>query len=144
MQKFVQRITLRQVCLFRSWFSMLQNAQPKQSLEFEPVFKFKHTIQVFLVVSVLHIYTHYPLDNLLSSIHQWLFRILFYSWISPLLSLGYKKVLEEDDLYEPILYEKARYLTDKLEKYISMFKPIQRCVVFLRCQNLIKWSLTCC
>lgn len=37
------------------------------------------------------------------------------SWLSPLMTLGQKKVLDENDLYKPMPEEEAEYLTNKLE-----------------------------
>jgi hypothetical protein len=45
-----------------------------------------------------------------------LISLFFLSWISPLLALGREKVIDENDLYEPISYEKTKYLTDELER----------------------------
>jgi hypothetical protein len=42
--------------------------------------------------------------------------VLFLSWVSSLLAVGREKVIDENDLYEPISYEKTKYLTDELEK----------------------------
>ncbi len=41
---------------------------------------------------------------------------LLKSFISPLLTLGYQRPLEEDDLYSNIPSEESEYLTDNLEK----------------------------
>jgi hypothetical protein len=38
-------------------------------------------------------------------------------WFSPLLALGQKKPLDEDDLYKTMPEEETEYLTNKLEKY---------------------------
>ena len=38
-----------------------------------------------------------------------------FSWFSKFMSLGQKKVIEEDDLYEPVPDEKTDYLTNRLE-----------------------------
>ncbi len=38
------------------------------------------------------------------------------SWISPLLSAGYKKSLESEDLYQVANNEETKILTDKLEE----------------------------
>jgi hypothetical protein len=40
------------------------------------------------------------------------------SWISPLLSIGYKRSLDIKDLYSPVPNEQAEYLTNQLEKYV--------------------------
>jgi hypothetical protein len=40
----------------------------------------------------------------------------FQSWISPLLTLGQRKTIQEDDMYDPLPCDEAAYLTNKLEK----------------------------
>ena len=41
--------------------------------------------------------------------------LIWISWISPLLKLGYIKPITEDDLYNPISAEESQFLTDQLE-----------------------------
>lgn len=41
-----------------------------------------------------------------------------FSWILPLMSLGQKKLLDENDLYEPLQDEKTEFLTNKLERLV--------------------------
>ncbi len=38
------------------------------------------------------------------------------SWINPLLLIGRKRTLNEEDLYRPTPKEETKYLTDQLEK----------------------------
>lgn len=41
------------------------------------------------------------------------------------MSLGQRKVLEEEDLYEPVPNERTKFITDKLEMYILKSKYFQ-------------------
>lgn len=40
------------------------------------------------------------------------------SWISPLIALGSRKTLDDNDLYSPLPYEKTEYLADQIELYV--------------------------
>jgi hypothetical protein len=43
------------------------------------------------------------------------FQSLYFSWISPLLKLGNKRPLTEDDMYNPLPSEESEFLTKELE-----------------------------
>lgn len=44
------------------------------------------------------------------------------SWINPLLSVGFQKQLELQDLYSPVEEDESRPLIDKLETYFKLLK----------------------
>jgi hypothetical protein len=41
--------------------------------------------------------------------------ILFKSWVNPLISLGHKKPLVDEDLFSPLNSDEAKRLTEQLE-----------------------------
>ncbi len=42
-------------------------------------------------------------------------KTLILRWVSPLLTLGRKKVLDENDLFKPVPCEETKRVTDNLE-----------------------------
>ncbi|CAF1231508.1 unnamed protein product [Adineta ricciae] len=56
------------------------------------------------------------LDHAESSIFRW-FHVIFWTWINPILTTGYKKQLNEDDLYEVSAKDECYYLLNRLESH---------------------------
>lgn len=42
--------------------------------------------------------------------------ILLFTWTIPLFKKGYTKILEWDDIFQPLPYDKSELLGDRLEK----------------------------
>ena len=68
---------------------------------------------------LLYWWVHLRLPVNIYSDYNWEF--LKFSWITPLLSRGYKAPLMNQDLFNLIPAEEAKNLTDELEKYVFSY-----------------------
>ena len=44
-----------------------------------------------------------------------LFLLIFNSWLNPLFKIGYKRRLEEDDMYSVLLEDRSKHLGEELQ-----------------------------
>lgn len=49
---------------------------------------------------------------------------IIYRWTIDLFKIGYRKILQTDDLYTPLKTDRSNVLGDRLEKFVSTFNSI--------------------
>ncbi|XP_027391381.1 multidrug resistance-associated protein 4-like [Bos indicus x Bos taurus] len=66
---------------------------------------------------------------------------LFFCWLNPLFKIGYKRRLEEDDMYSVLLEDRSQHLGEELQGYWD--QEVLRAEKDVREPSLMKAILKC-